>query len=283
MQRISTQEEIAHVAATAPRPIGFVPTMGALHEGHAALIRAARAECATVIVSIYVNPRQFNSARDLASYPRTVEVDAVVATKAGADFIFHPSDEEVYPPGVAVATVDPGPLAQRLEGAARPGHFAGVATVVSRLFDLVRPDRAYFGEKDAQQLRVVEWITTQRTATPSVSIRRIATVRDADGLALSSRNARLSQAGRTAASAIPRALDAASAALTHGAAMIYEVRAAAATPLAHEPLLTLEYLDFADPETLTQLHDAAPIREALLTIAVMIEGVRLIDERLLRA
>ena len=281
MQRIQSRAELAAALREAPRPIGFVPTMGALHAGHAALIRAARAECATVAVSIYINPTQFAAAADLASYPRTLDADAALAEVSGADLLFHPSDAEIYPPGEVVQPVDPGPLALRLEGAARPGHFAGVATVVSRLFDLVQPDRAYFGEKDAQQLRVVEWITARRTSAPRISIRRIPTVRDADGLALSSRNARLSPAGRTAAAAIPRALDAAHDALAPGASTVAQVRAAALHLLSQHSELTLEYIDLADPLTLEALPESEAVNEALLTIAVAVDGVRLLDERLL--
>jgi len=281
MQRIQSRAELAAALREAPRPIGFVPTMGALHAGHAALIRAARAECATVAVSIYVNPTQFAAAADLASYPRTLDADAALAEVSGADLLFHPSDAEIYPPDETVQPVDPGPLALRLEGAARPGHFAGVATVVSRLFDLVRPDRAYFGEKDAQQLRVVEWITARRTSAPRISIRRVPTVRDADGLALSSRNVRLSPAGRTAAAAIPRALDAAHDALTRGASTVAQVRAAALHLLSQHSELTLEYLDLADPVTLEALLESAAVNEALLMIAVAVDDVRLLDERLL--
>ncbi len=281
MQRIQSRTELAAALNAAPRPIGFVPTMGALHAGHAALIRAARAECATVIVSIYVNPKQFTADADLASYPRTLDADAALAEAHGADLLFHPSDAEIYPPHEVVQTVDPGPLALRLEGAARPGHFAGVATVVSRLFDLVQPDRAYFGEKDAQQLRVVEWITARRTSEPRISIRRVPTVRDTDGLALSSRNARLSPPGRTAAAAIPRALNAARDALARGKSTVAQVRAAALHLLSQHPELTLDYLDLADPQTLEALTDDAPVNDALLTIAVVVDGVRLLDERLL--
>ena len=281
MQRIQSRAELAAALREAPRPIGFVPTMGALHAGHAALIRAARAECATVAVSIYVNPTQFAAAADLAAYPRTLDADAALAEVSGADLLFHPSDAEIYPPDEVVQPVDPGPLALRLEGAARPGHFAGVATVVSRLFDLVQPDRAYFGEKDAQQLRVVEWITARRTSEPRISIRRVPTVRDTDGLALSSRNARLSPAGRTAAAAIPRALDAARDVLARGASTVAQVRAAALHLLSQQPELTLEYLDLADPHTLEALPESATVNEALLTIAVVVDGVRLLDERLL--
>ena len=281
MQRIQSRTELAAALNAAPRPIGFVPTMGALHAGHAALIRAARAECATVAVSIYVNPTQFAAAADLASYPRTLDADAALAEVSGADLLFHPSDAEIYPPDEVVQPVDPGPLALRLEGAARPGHFAGVATVVSRLFDLVQPDRAYFGEKDAQQLRVVEWITARRTSEPRISIRRVPTVRDTDGLALSSRNARLSPAGRTAAAAIPRALDAARDVLARGASTVAQVRAAALHLLSQHPELTLEYLDLADPHTLEALPESATVNKALLTIAVMVDDVRLLDECLL--
>ena len=195
--------------------------------------------------------------------------------------LFHPSDAEIYPPDEAMPPVDPGPLALRLEGAARPGHFAGVATVVSRLFDLVMPDRAYFGEKDAQQLRVVEWMSARRTSAPPVSIRRVPTARDADGLALSSRNARLSPAGRAAAVEVPRALDAARDAFAAGVTSVAQVRRAALDVLSQEPAVTLEYLDLADPQTLEALPDDAHLREGLLTIAVTVEGVRLIDERLL--
>lgn len=281
MQRIQTRAELAAALKAAPRPLGFVPTMGALHAGHAALIRAARAECATVVVSIYINPTQFTAATDLAAYPRTLDQDAALAQASGADLLFHPSDAEIYPPDEVVETVDPGPLALRLEGAARPGHFAGVATVVSRLFDLVLPDRAYFGEKDAQQLRVVEWITARRSTTPRINIRRVPTVRDADGLALSSRNARLTPAGRTAASAIPRALDAARDAHARGVTSVAQLRAAAEGVLRQSLHLTLEYIDLADPITLEALPERAMVGEALLTVAVEVDGVRLLDERLL--
>lgn len=281
MQRIQSRAVLAAAIAAAPRPIGFVPTMGALHAGHSALIRAARAECATVVVSIYVNPTQFAVAADLAAYPRTLDADAALAEAHGADLLFHPNDAEIYPPNEVRQTVDPGPLALRLEGAARPGHFAGVAAVVSRLFNLVQPDRAYFGEKDAQQLRVVEWITARRSLGQHISIRRVQTVRDSDGLALSSRNARLSPAGRTAAAAIPRALDAARAVFARGACTVSQVRAAALHLLSQHPELTLEYLDFANPLTLEALPESATVKEALLTIAVAVDDVRLLDERLL--
>jgi len=283
MRTVQTRTELAAALSGAARPLGLIPTMGALHAGHEALIRAARAECASVLLSIYVNPRQFTTASDLAAYPRTLEADAALAAAAGVDLLFAPTDAEIYPPGEEIRSVDPGPLAERLEGAARPGHFAGVATVVTRLFDLVSPEYAYFGEKDAQQLRVVEWIAAQRTSAPRISIRCVPTVRDADGLALSSRNAHLSAGGRAAALAIPRALDATQAAFTRGERNVGALRAAATAVLADQRGLTLEYLDLADPITLAALADESSVSEALVTIAAAVDGVRLIDERTLRA
>ncbi len=283
MRTVQSRTELAAALSGAARPLGLIPTMGALHAGHEALIRAARAECASVLLSIYVNPRQFTTASDLAAYPRTLEADAALAAAAGVDLLFAPTDAEIYPPSEEIRSVDPGPLAERLEGAARPGHFAGVATVVTRLFDLVGPEYAYFGEKDAQQLRVVEWIAAQRTSAPRISIRCVPTVRDADGLALSSRNAHLSAGGRSVALAIPRALDATQAAFTRGERNVGALRAAATAVLADQRGLTLEYLDLADPITLAALADESSVSEALVTIAAAVDGVRLIDERTLRA
>ena len=164
-----------------------------------------RSAAATVVVSIFVNPRQFASPADAARYPRSIDADEQIAEAAGAHLLFVPDVDQIYPADEPVPAIDPGPLAARLEGASRPGHFAGVATVVSRLFDLVRPDLAFFGEKDAQQVRVVEWMTERRG--DRIAIHRVATVRDRDGLALSSRNRMLSPTGRAAAAnSIPVAL-----------------------------------------------------------------------------
>ncbi|MEY4389304.1 MAG: Pantothenate synthetase [Chloroflexota bacterium] len=286
MQVVRTGEELAAAVAALPRPLALVPTMGALHEGHAALIRSARAEAASVVVSVYVNPRQFGSTSDLAAYPRDLDADVRLAAAAGADLLFAPDDAAVYPPGVPVAESDPGPLAARLEGADRPGHFLGVATVVNRLFDLVAPDVAHFGEKDAQQVRVVEWLAARRN--PPVRIRRVATVRDVDGLALSSRNARLSPSARAQALAIPRALAAVRDAYEHGERRVAVLRAAAARELAAARGLTLHYLDLADGATLAPLDDRALLSDAasgsvLVSLAATVDGVRLIDALALRA
>ena len=281
MRTVTTRAELEQTLAQLPRPVALVPTMGALHAGHAALIAAAHRTAATVVVSIFVNPRQFGSAADVARYPRTLEADQRLAVAAGAHLIFAPSVDEIYPPNEPLTSVEPGPLASRLEGASRPGHFTGVATVVSRLFDLVRPNEAYFGAKDAQQVRVVEWLTAQRT--DHIKIHRVATVRDGDGLALSSRNQMLSAAGRAAAArAIPVALSLIAEAYASGVTSVAMLRALAERVLAAEPSLSLDYLDFADGATLVQLSESAQIGDAapgevLVSLAAVVDGVRLID------
>ncbi|MDW8339406.1 MAG: pantoate--beta-alanine ligase [Thermoleophilia bacterium] len=193
-------------AALSPRragSIGLVPTMGALHEGHLSLLRAAREENETVVMSLFVNPAQFGEPDDLATYPRDEARDLLLAESAGVDLVFAPSVEEMYPPGYQT-WVDVVELGSILEGAFRPGHFRGVATVVLKLFEIVRPDRAYFGQKDAQQVEVVRRLITDLAL--EVELRVLPTVRDASGLALSSRNARLSAEERARALALPRAL-----------------------------------------------------------------------------
>ncbi len=183
--------------------IGLVPTMGALHAGHRALIAAARAECDVVVVSLFVNSAQFDQDSDLDAYPRDEARDGEVAAEAGADYLFAPAHDELYPPGFQT-WVDVEQLSSGLEGEHRPGHFRGVATVCLKLFNIVRPQRAYFGQKDAQQVAVVRRLA--RDLDLELEVRSISTVRDPDGLALSSRNARLSPEEREAALALPRAL-----------------------------------------------------------------------------
>jgi pantoate--beta-alanine ligase len=183
--------------------IGLVPTMGAFHAGHLALFRAARAECDTVVVSLFVNPTQFADPSDLERYPRDEERDGTLAEESGVDLLFAPSVDEVYPPGFQT-WVEVEELGSILEGAVRPGHFRGVATICLKLFNIVRPDRAYFGQKDAQQLEVLRRLV--RDLDLELELRAVGTVRDEDGLALSSRNARLSPAERKLALTLPRAL-----------------------------------------------------------------------------
>ncbi len=203
MKTVRSIAELRRELASRPGTVGLVPTMGALHAGHEALIRAARAENDVVVASLFVNPAQFDEDADLAAYPRDEARDAELAAGAGADILFAPSPEEIYPPGFQT-WVDVERLAQGLEGDHRPGHFRGVATVCLKLFNIVRPQRAYFGQKDAQQVAVIRRLV--RDLDLELEIRSVPTVRDADGLALSSRNARLSVDERATALALPRAL-----------------------------------------------------------------------------
>jgi pantoate--beta-alanine ligase len=202
---VKTLRTVGEVRAelTGRKAVGLVPTMGAFHEGHLALIRAARAECETVVVSVFVNPAQFGAGEDFERYPRDEQRDSDLAERAGTDYVFAPGPDEVYPTGYQT-WVDVERLGSVLEGAHRPGHFRGVATVCLKLFNIVRPDRAYFGQKDAQQVAVVRRMV--RDLELAVEIRAVPTVRDADGLALSSRNAYLSPEDRARALALPRAL-----------------------------------------------------------------------------
>jgi len=239
-------------AAVRDGAVGLVPTMGALHDGHVALLRAARAECDTVVASLFVNPAQFQEDGDLAAYPRDEHADAAVAAEAGVDLLFAPSVDEIYPPGFAT-WVDVAGASAGLEGAFRPGHFRGVATVCLKLFSIVRPQRAYFGRKDAQQVAVVKQLV--RDLALPLEIRVVDTVRDADGLAISSRNVRLSPAERAQALAIPRALE------TRDAARPRVVLAAAG--------LDPDYVEVADLDGPT------------LAVAVRVGSTRLIDNVLL--
>jgi pantoate--beta-alanine ligase len=194
-----------HEALAGGGEIGLVPTMGAFHDGHLALFRAARAENSVVVASLFVNPAQFEDDRDLAAYPRDEARDERLAAEAGVDVLFAPSPDELYPPGFQT-WVEVEELGRGLEGDHRPGHFRGVATICLKLFHLVRPRRAYFGQKDAQQVAVVRRLVRDLDLAHELEIRVVRTVRDADGLALSSRNARLSEEEREAALALPRAL-----------------------------------------------------------------------------
>ena len=281
MRTVTTRSELDDALAKLPRPVALVPTMGALHAGHATLFATARRTAATVVVSIFVNPRQFGSAADVAQYPRTLAADQQIAEAAGAHLLFAPDVDEIYPPDEPIATINPGPLATRLEGASRPGHFTGVATIVSRLFDLVHPDQAYFGAKDAQQVRVIEWMTAQRS--DRVTIHRVATVRDRDDLALSSRNQMLSANGRVAAAkTIPVALSLIAEAYASGVTSVATLRTLAEHVILAEPSVALDYLDFADSASLVPLAEDAHVGDAasgevLVSLAAVVDGVRLID------
>ena len=272
MRVVRTRSELRAALAASPRPVGLVPTMGWLHPGHVSLIERARAENATVVVSIFVNPRQFGQATDFARYPRNEARDLQACERAGVDVVFAPTVDEVYPPGFDTR-VSVGAIAGPLEGAARPGHFDGVATVVAILFALVGAERAYFGLKDYQQVQVIRRMALD-LALPTAVV-PCETVREADGLAMSSRNARLSPAGRAAASVLRRALVAGAAAVRAGTRDADAVRAAMFEVLRTEPMADADYVSVADPDTLGELETVAG--RALLSLAVGIEGVRLID------
>ena len=252
--------------------LGFVPTMGALHEGHLTLVARARAENDHVAVSIFVNPTQFDRADDLTNYPRDLERDLALLRDAGVGLVFAPEAAEIYPPGVAT-TVSVAGVTTRLEGAKRPGHFDGVATVVAKLLNIVQPDRAYFGQKDAQQLVVVRRMADD-LALP-VEIVDVPTVREADGLALSSRNQFLHGAARQQALALSRALGAAEDAWHEGERDATALRRAARTIFEQYPSVEVEYLSLADPETLEELE--GPVPRGIMSTAAWVGGVRLID------
>jgi pantoate--beta-alanine ligase len=241
-------------------PVGLVPTMGAFHDGHRSLFAAARAECATVVVSLFVNPAQFGAGEDFAAYPRDEAADAAAAEAAGVDVLFVPTTDVIYPPGFDT-WVDPGALATVLEGVVRPDHFRGVATVCLKLFHLARPDRVYFGRKDAQQVAVIRNLLEDLDLAPRITLRVLPTVRDADGLALSSRNVYLSPEERPRALALPRALEAGLAAHRRGD----DPAAAARAVLDGEPGLTIDYATVADLDGPT------------LAAAVHVGRTRLID------
>lgn len=251
--------------------VGVVPTMGALHDGHLSLVRAAQRDCARVIVTIFVNPKQFNSADDLAKYPRTEAADAALLAPLEVDAIFAPPPEEVYPDGFAT-NVSVGGISTRLEGLHRPGHFDGVATVVTKLFGMTLADRAYFGEKDWQQLQVVRRLVADLNLP--VEIVGCPTIREADALARSSRNVRLSPEARAIASALPREMAKAAQAMRAGAPVHPSLDAAKAALLA-AGFDEVEYIDLCDAETLLWIDElSGPGR---LLAAAWVGGVRLID------
>lgn len=257
--------------AERPGSVGFVPTMGALHDGHATLIEQAKAENERVVVSVFVNPLQFDQASDLDRYPRDLDSDVALCRGLGVDAVFAPGVGDLYP-HEPVVTLSAGSLGTTLEGASRPGHFDGMLTVVSKLLNLAQPDRVYFGRKDAQQLVIVRMMVEDLNLP--VDVRAVPTVRDVDGVALSSRNRRLTAAQREAATAIPLALDAASASAASGASAS-NVRAAALARLTTSSLV-VDDVELVSPTSLEPVPDDH-VGEALLVIAVFAGEIRLID------
>lgn len=249
--------------------VGLVPTMGALHAGHLSLVRAAQGDCARVIATIFVNPKQFNNPTDLAKYPRTEAADLALLQQAGVDVLFAPPPEEVYPLGFAT-TVSVAGVAGPLEGASRPGHFDGVATVVAKLFGMSRADRAYFGQKDWQQLQVVRRMVADLNLP--ITVIGCETLREGDGLAMSSRNTRLSPRARAIAPALYAAMTRAAADLRAGKTGALD---ACATTVLAAGFDSIDYIDLRDADSLEPL--TAPTTTARLLAAAWLDGVRLID------
>jgi pantoate--beta-alanine ligase len=279
MMIVRTVADLRSALASGDRPVGLVPTMGALHDGHLSLIRSAAAECEQVVVSLFVNPSQFNESSDLDSYPRDETRDADLARTAGATLLFAPGVDEVYPPGFSTSVQVSGPLTESLEGAHRgPSHFHGVTTVVTKLLNMVRPDVAYFGQKDAQQALVIRKLVIDLDM--DIDIEVLPTVREEDGLALSSRNTRLAAEDRQRALALHHALTAARDAAGQGAAPP-AVREAALTAM-RELDVSPEYLELVDAKSLHPI-DRFNGTDVLVAVAAHVGDVRLIDNTLLPA
>lgn len=265
-------EELRQARALLDNPLGLVPTMGFLHPGHISLVERARAECASVGVSIFVNPTQFGPNEDLDKYPRNLEKDLKLLEAAGVDLVWMPTPDIVYPPGFQT-WVDVEGLTSPLEGAMRPGHFRGVTTVVAKLFNAFQPQKAYFGQKDAQQAAVIRRMT--RDLDFSIDVVICPTMREADGLAMSSRNAYLNPQERQAATVLFRTLTAAKAAYDAGERDAESLRAQMTETIQAEPLAKLQYVSCADYDTLEELQAVGG--RALLSMAVYLGKTRLID------
>ena len=270
---VHTRADLAAARKILPGRVAVVMTMGALHDGHLALVRAARRRAKTVVVTVFVNPLQFGPNEDFARYPRSLEADLKLCEQAEADLVFAPPAEEVYPGGEPLVRIAPGPMGEILEGAHRPGHFAGMLTVVNKLINLTAPDYAFFGEKDAQQLALIRRMALDLNLP--VEIVGVPTVREPDGLALSSRNRYLSAEGRASAVALSRALFAGAARTTPA-----QIRAAARAVLDEaagaEPPVELDYLALVDPADFAEVGDAHR-GPAVLAVAAKVGATRLID------
>ena len=276
MKVITLLPELRAARELLPEPVGLVPTMGALHLAHLSLVRQAQAQCASVVVSIFVNPSQFGPAEDLDSYPRPLESDLEMLADAGVDLVWTPTVDVMYPPQFQT-WIEVENLTNPLEGAHRPGHFRGVTTVVAKLFIAVLPQRAYFGQKDAQQVAVLRQMARDLNMPLQIAVCPI--VREADGLAMSSRNAHLNPAERTAAAVLNRALTRAGDAYAGGETGAEQLRRLMAEAINGEPLARLQYVSCAHPDTLAELD--GPVAGALLSMAVFIGKTRLIDNRLI--
>jgi pantoate--beta-alanine ligase len=276
IRTIAWMKEKAREARLEQRAIGFVPTMGALHAGHLALVERARRECSPVYASIFLNPTQFGANEDLSKYPRPLEADMEKLTAANVDALFLPQVAEIYPPGFSTYLQVDG-LSDRLEGQTRPGHFRGVATVVLKLFEIVQPHYAYFGRKDAQQIRIVQQMVRDLNLDTEIVV--CPTVREPDGLAMSSRNAYLSAEDRKAATVLSRALRAAETELAAGVRDSLELQRVMHKILAAEPRARVDYAEIVDAETFEPLVRVS--RRSYAVLAVHVGKARLIDNLLI--
>jgi len=272
MEVVKTIPELRTLRQKLSGTVGFVPTMGHLHEGHLALVKQASMENSAVIVSIYVNPTQFSLSEDFADYPRDLNRDLELLRREAVDIIFVPSDDEMYPPGFS-SWVEVEEVTERLEGASRPRHFRGVATIVTKLLNIVRPTRAYFGQKDAQQVAVVKRIVADLNM--GVEIVVVPTVRESDGLAMSSRNIYLSSRERQAATILFQSLMLARQLWQDGEKNTDKIQQQMTSLIQKEPLAQIDYISIADAETLEELKSID--RPALAVLAVRIGKTRLID------
>lgn len=276
MNRVVTLDELRLERARLMQPIGFVPTMGYLHQGHLSLVQQAKKECQSVVVSIYVNPSQFGPTEDFQAYPRDIPRDLALLESEAVDLVWLPTNQVMYPPEYQTwVTVEQ--VTKRLEGEIRPGHFKGVATIVTKLFNAVSPDKSYFGQKDAQQAVVIRRMAQDLNMPIEIVI--CPTVRAEDGLALSSRNAYLNPAERAAAPVLYRALSAAQAAYTSGEHDADNLRRIIAEEVNREILARLQYVSCAHPDTFEELNDS--VERCLLSLAVYIGNTRLIDNCLI--
>jgi len=269
-------KEQARLARAESRIIGFVPTMGALHAGHLSLVKRARQDCAPVIASIFVNPKQFGPKEDLAKYPRTLEADSENLSLAGVDFLFLPGAAEIYPPGFSTYVTVEG-FSDRLEGRTRAGHFRGVATVVLKLLEIVQPHFAYFGRKDAQQARIISQMVRDLNLDTEIVLHPI--VREADGLAMSSRNAYLNAEERKAAGVLHRALEAVRHELSAGVRDSFRLQTVMQRVLEAEPLARVDYAEIVDADTFEPVVRVS--RKSYALVAVFIGKTRLIDNLLI--
>lgn len=277
MKTVTSLEELRAARRDLSSPLGFVPTMGYLHQGHLSLAQAARSDCANVAASIFVNPSQFGPNEDLASYPRNLERDLELLEQAGVDLVWTPTAEEMYPPGYQTwVTVEE--ISRPLEGAMRPGHFRGVTTIVAKLFNAVQPDKAYFGQKDAQQVAVIRQMVKDLNFNLQIVVCPI--MREMDGLAMSSRNVYLNPEERQAATVLYRSLSLASRSYADGERQAEKLRQIVKQSVAEEPQAKLQYISCANPLTLQEIQ--ADIQgTALLSMAVFFGKTRLIDNMII--